>query len=622
MANPKGQNPPAHEPDPPKGPGPSDTVHDLPTFDDIGVDGRPVRRTEVLASPRARSPEPPTVRRPAPASLRAPESGAGVATASPPPHRPPGPAQRPPPAGPTARPASPPSGPALRPAEAPRATTPPPTVVPLTSEDASSDAAQIPTVRRPAPVVVTPHSIVVPVTFEDASSDAAQIPTLRRPAPVVVTPPSIVIDLSSEDASRDAADIPTRRRPAPASAALSTAPPSPTPPTARVAAPPVGTPPARAARMAPTLIAESPVDAAKEAISSRPVLPAEAPGDAVDTPFRTARTVAMEALSEPPEVVPLRRDKVPDAPISRPVGPPAVPAPGPLDEPARIGRGSHKVPRRNAPRSHEPGSSHSGAGLTGGLAVGLIGLSFLLPTAEGPPWERVLYPTGATFHALALLLAMAALWLARPGRRGHIIGHATIAVIAATLAWLSMRDAVAAGLFDAQPALDALWGGSGLAGLAVALGTGAVTGAAVARGQGSGLPSAITYGVGFLLLLVPPVFLPVEGHGTALSGLLSALGDAPFRGDRVAAFALLPAVVVVVAGLPLLRPSLLRGGGSLLALLLLVTLAVPLIVLALYVAPSAAWEQTLAPLKAVLLLVGGAGVVARAVAVALAPPPA
>lgn len=257
--------------------------------------------------------------------------------------------------------------------------------------------------------------------------------------------------------------------------------------------------------------------------------------------------------------------------------------------------------------------------LTATLPILLIGLSFLLPTADGPPWERVLYPTGATFHALALLLTMAALWLARPGGLGRIIGHATVGLLAAVLAWLSMRDAVAAGLFDAQPALDALFGTPGVAGLSVALGAGAVIGAAAGRGQGSRLPASVGFGVGVLLLLLPSLLTPVEGHGSALGGLVSSLGGTPFQGDRVAAFALLPALVVLAAALPLLRPSLLRGGGHLLSPLLLVTLAAPLIVLALYVAPSGTWELTLAPLKAVLLLIGGAGVVGHAIAVAFSP---
>ncbi|MGM0574475.1 MAG: hypothetical protein ACQEXJ_01905 [Myxococcota bacterium] len=235
-----------------------------------------------------------------------------------------------------------------------------------------------------------------------------------------------------------------------------------------------------------------------------------------------------------------------------------------------------------------------------------------LPSTRGDavvaPWRELTSPGSAGFVAATFLLLLG-LVVGLPMRERLRAGLATglgVALLAFGLA-LS-RDASAAGAFDAQPALAAvLQGAVGLRVVLLVVAC-ALPGALFWRArQPTGLGPRILVGTGVALLAFAYLGLHVlPGLDAApLAILLRTGAEAPFLGDRMAAWlALLPLAVAPVA-LVTLRRAPDRTQALALGLLTWLGVAAPLVTLSLFVASTDAWYRVLLPVQATSVLAAG-----------------
>jgi len=236
-----------------------------------------------------------------------------------------------------------------------------------------------------------------------------------------------------------------------------------------------------------------------------------------------------------------------------------------------------------------------------------------LPTADATPWALILYPTGVGFHALVMLLMLMAVGLSGLTDKSARIAYSVAGFIGLLLAWLVMRDSVAADVFDGQPAIFALWQGGGVAGGALALGVACLAAGAFARMNGPrSTAPAVWVGLGFVAIVTSILTAGAVDGAAPIGSLFESFAKTAFVGDRVAAFALVPAIILAAPFLLVFKKNSLASAGAVLAVGVVLAWALPILVLALFVSSAAAWTQVLAPLKATFFLVGAVTLAAMA----------
>jgi hypothetical protein len=244
------------------------------------------------------------------------------------------------------------------------------------------------------------------------------------------------------------------------------------------------------------------------------------------------------------------------------------------------------------------------------VTLALLAGAMVLPSSRGAPWELLAQPTDPTFLALAAFLLVGVLHLL-PSRASSRARMATgLGLLLLPFTALSARSALAAGAFDGQPAMELLWNGGWSAALATLGSLAALMAGLMARG-GEASRFAPTTLIGFGTGLALAVLLGAASP-PPLSGLFSALGDAPFLGDRVGAWtALLLVLLVLVAPVfawPGPRERLPGHAYRLdrlsvpLAVALWGAALLPMLTLALFSAKSEAWLEVFEPLKLTLVL--------------------
>jgi len=231
------------------------------------------------------------------------------------------------------------------------------------------------------------------------------------------------------------------------------------------------------------------------------------------------------------------------------------------------------------------------------ITLVLLFQAIALPTAAGPPWELLARPAEVTLQALAAFVLVGVVHLLPCRERTRGVFGLVFGVMLLPFAFVAWRAAIASGTFDAQPALVALMAGPlPTPALPALLALVLVPAGLFARGHRSPRSDAwVLTGAGLSAAVVAFAWMP-------LAGLFASVGDAPFLGDRVAAWATLPlfaALAFAVAALvwpPLSRRA--TGFGF----IVWGTALVPLIVLALFAAKSDQWLQVLEPVKLVSFL--------------------
>lgn len=361
-------------------------------------------------------------------------------------------------------------------------------------------------------------------------------------------------------------------------------------------------------------------------------------------PFNDRATAGLPGadLTDPfarPELAPRLAQRGPHAPVAglpddagplphRPDAPlePRVPAPAMLTARVRSQR-LHHVRSASAPKRQQqpelyvnPARLSSQAhDVTAGpwyrrmlLLVLLVLLdAALLPGARDgalvPPWLALASPGSPTFIAATFLIIVAAVaFIPMPARVRAAVGTALgLALAAFGLALLA--GSVGANAFDGQPALAAVVGAGGAARWVLVLAATTVPAALFwRRHHPGGLGARILLGAGLVFV----VFVYFAGHHIGLgdSMPLTAIARAgrtsPFLGDRVAAWlALAPFVLVPVVLVTLTEAG--RRGAAILGALFWLSVALPMVVLAAFVAPASAFADTFAPLQVVAVLAAG-----------------
>lgn len=243
------------------------------------------------------------------------------------------------------------------------------------------------------------------------------------------------------------------------------------------------------------------------------------------------------------------------------------------------------------------------------VALTLLIVAALLPTASGAPWELLARPAEVTMQALAAFILCGVVHLLPSARRTRAIVGAVLGLVLAAFVILAARVAVSATAFDGQPAMVALFAGPAAWPAILALAALILVPASL-LGRALGTPRwhRVAFGVAGLGAAAGTAAL------VSLDGFAFSLGEAPFLGDRVAAFATLPLLALLVAcPLALALPSLGRLCGTL-GFATWAAALLPLVVLALFSARSDQWTLVLEPLK----LVAFVGAVTLYTAAALA----
>ncbi len=224
------------------------------------------------------------------------------------------------------------------------------------------------------------------------------------------------------------------------------------------------------------------------------------------------------------------------------------------------------------------------------------------------PLRLLATPGTATFVAavfFVLILVAAAVPISMRARAGLLSG---LGVGLLGYAMVVASAAVAADVFDGQPALELLLRGPGAPRVVLLLAAVALPTAMFWRYlRPASVGARIVAGTALVLVAFAYLGLHALGLGatTPLSALVDAGRTAPFMGDRVAAWvALLPALVALV-GLLTFLPRRSRAMGRLAGALFWASVVAPVLVLALFVARMDRWQDVLEPLKVMTLLAAG-----------------
>ncbi|MCC6622723.1 MAG: hypothetical protein IT385_15790 [Deltaproteobacteria bacterium] len=252
--------------------------------------------------------------------------------------------------------------------------------------------------------------------------------------------------------------------------------------------------------------------------------------------------------------------------------------------------------------------------------LALLFVAAALPSRAGPPWELALRPADPSFVALMALVLVAVVRLVpvAPRTRGALALAVGTVTLALALAVLSHE---AASAFDHQPALFVLFSATPAIGIALVLAATIVPAGLFLRtlaprhmaatglvGFGAALVLAVAFGVGGIFP-EPPVVLLVDG-----------ITGATFLGDRVAAAATMPALVLLAGCLAFTFPGLGRTIAAPIGVLLWGLAFAPALVLAAFVATASDWLAVLGPVKLIVLVAAAALYLAAALASVLLGP--
>jgi hypothetical protein len=246
------------------------------------------------------------------------------------------------------------------------------------------------------------------------------------------------------------------------------------------------------------------------------------------------------------------------------------------------------------------------------LAVLLLFEAALLPALRAkslvPPWAALMDPASPNFVAAAFL-ALLAVTFAFPMNRTLRTGlGAGIAGLLVVFSLVLLRSALLSQAFDGQPALHALFAG-GLSVVAI------ITLAACATPVGLcwrhvvphslGARVATTVGVVLIVFAYLGLHALAELDGAPIGLIAGAGADAAFLGDRVAAWLAWLPLLAALPALAVWLPDRVHGFAGPLAVTHWLAYVLPLVTLALFVAPSAQWQEVLLPLQVVSLLAAG-----------------
>jgi hypothetical protein len=224
------------------------------------------------------------------------------------------------------------------------------------------------------------------------------------------------------------------------------------------------------------------------------------------------------------------------------------------------------------------------------------------------PWSAWTDPASPNFVAVSFM-ALLGLFFAFPlSRFFRTALHGLTAALLIVFSLVLLRSALASRLFDGQPALHALFIDGLTGGLVVILTICVIVTALLwlhmvpesrrARGcllAGVALTLVTYFGMGAFTSLA----------ATPLTLLLAASSESPFLGDRIAASVALVPLLGVAASMAVWLPG---ERGRVLGLLAGAVWAfsiAPLMILALYVAPTDSWQDVLVPIQISSLLAAG-----------------
>jgi len=294
------------------------------------------------------------------------------------------------------------------------------------------------------------------------------------------------------------------------------------------------------------------------------------------------------------------------------VAPPSPPPPLPplleraLFEPARLA--THREPRELAIRTRVEDSASvtmtamrpSASQILPKVSVITLVLLFqavALPTAAGAPWELLARPAEVTLQALAAFILVGVVHLLPCRERTRGVLGVLLGALLLPFAFVAWRVAIAAGAFDAQPALTLLFAGPlPTPALPALLGLVLVPAGLFARGYHA--PRLAVWGLVGAGLAAATVACAMM----SLPALFGSLSEATFLGDRVAAWATLPLFVALLLGALAAAWSPLGRRATAFGFLVWGAALVPLVVLALFAAKSDQWLQVLEPVKLVTFL--------------------
>ncbi len=260
------------------------------------------------------------------------------------------------------------------------------------------------------------------------------------------------------------------------------------------------------------------------------------------------------------------------------------------------------APRRSAPA--RPATEDTRASgvfrATSMLAVMLLFFAAALPGKAGPPWVLLQHTNGVTFIGLAFMLLIVVAALAPVPRvaRGPIATILAAAMV--SFAWLMLVDGLAGDLYRGQPAMALLAESGWITRIFLTLALVALPFALLLRRLDQrSVASRVAFLIGLVLLMVLYTALNALDwpSGPPLSDLIDVGTGSRFLGDRVSAWLAFGPLVVATIGLVSLLPKARPGFAHGLAFGFWLTVAVPLVVIALFTAKSDAWRDVLDPLK-------------------------
>jgi hypothetical protein len=245
------------------------------------------------------------------------------------------------------------------------------------------------------------------------------------------------------------------------------------------------------------------------------------------------------------------------------------------------------------------------------LALILLFQAFALPTAAGPPWELFTRPAEVTLQAFAALILVGVVHLLRCRETTRSRLGVALGLLLMPFVIVAARATVVGGAFDAQPALEGLFGQASVwPGILAVPALALLPAGLFARRRAPLAWAAGVFGAGLFALGLCAALMPT-------GGLFAALREATFLGDRIAAWATVPLLVLLVASpAGVLVPSLARGTKAL-GFAIWAAALLPLVVLALFSAKSDQWTHVLEPLKLVSFLAAVTIYLAAALATAV-----
>ncbi len=224
------------------------------------------------------------------------------------------------------------------------------------------------------------------------------------------------------------------------------------------------------------------------------------------------------------------------------------------------------------------------------------------------PWAELARPGSATFVGAAFFVLVLVVALVPIAPLWRAVAATFLGLGLTVFGAVLVGAAVSAGAFDGQPALAAIFGNGPATRLVLLLAAVTLfTGLYWRRADAASIGARVLVGTGFGLAIFVYMGLHAAGplDSVPLAGLGGEILGGTFVGDRVAAaLAFLPLLVAPFSlGAFLRAPS--TGGVGVTAGLLWLTAVLPMLVLALFVAPAGRWELVLQPIQVCSIFAAG-----------------